>query len=86
MPKTTPREIVSLQRTYASHVSWAQTADRTKRTAPARAAFQQKFLDEVDPDGVMTPAQREQAAESARKAFYARLALLSAAARRKKAS
>ncbi|TCC26731.1 hypothetical protein [Kribbella speibonae] len=64
----------------ASHYSWALTPDRTKRTDNARAAFQQKFLDQTKspeyPDG--DPIK----AASLRKAFYAKLALKSAQSRR----
>lgn len=61
-----------------AHVSWANTEDRTARTANARAAMQQKFLDEADGD--------PQRAEHLRHAFYLRLARKSAQARRKRAS
>jgi hypothetical protein len=57
-----------------AHVSWANTPDRTARTAPARAALEQKFLDRADGDAVR--------AEHLRKAYFARLALKSAEARR----
>jgi hypothetical protein len=60
----------------------AATADRAARTKPARDALMRKFEAEVDPDGVMTPEQRAQAAESARQAHYRRLALRSAEARK----
>jgi hypothetical protein len=59
----------------AAHQSWANTPDRGARTAPARAALDQKFLDEAGGDLVR--------AEHLRKAFFARLALKSAQARRK---
>jgi hypothetical protein len=65
--------------------SWAQTPDRAARTAPARAGLLARFEREVDPDGVLLPAERAKRAESARRAFYARLALASAAARRRRA-
>jgi hypothetical protein len=58
----------------ASHTSWANTEDRTQRTAPARAALDAKFLDQAGGD----PAR----AESIRKAYYARLAFESAKARK----
>lgn len=57
-----------------ANISWGQTVDRTARTAPARAALEQKFLDEADGDPVR--------AAHLRKAYYQRLALKSAAARR----
>jgi hypothetical protein len=68
----------------AAHASWAQTVDRSARTAPARAAAQARFEALVDPEGVMSPAQRVQAAESARKRFYAEMQKRSAQARRLK--
>src|SRR5215472_748602 len=40
----------SLRAAAGSHASWGRTADRAKRTAPARAALDQKFLDQADGD------------------------------------
>lgn len=54
-------------------------------TRPARAAFWSKFEREVDPDGVLDPAERARRAEMARKAYFARLALKSAQAGAKRA-
>jgi hypothetical protein len=59
----------------AAHESWAHTTNRSARTAPARAALNQKFLDQAGGDPVR--------AESLRKAHYARLALKSAQSRRR---
>lgn len=59
----------------AVHSSWANTADRSARTAPARAAFDHKFLEQAGGD----PAR----AAHLRKAHFARLALKSAQARRR---
>ncbi|MGY2061642.1 hypothetical protein ACW9HQ_42785 [Nocardia gipuzkoensis] len=73
-----------LQARIAAHASWAQTADRAARTAKARAALEGKFEREVDPDGVLPPAERARRAAHARKAHYTRLALRSAQARRKR--
>jgi hypothetical protein len=56
-------------------MSWALTPDRAARTAPARAARDQKFLDQVDGD----PAR----AAHLRKAYFAKLAAKSAQARRR---
>ena len=56
-------------------MSWAKTPDRTARTANGRAAMDQKFLDQAGGDPIR--------AEHLRKAYYARLALKSAQARRK---
>ena len=65
----------SLAGSLAAHESWAQTTDRSARTAAARRALEQKFLDAADGDPVR--------AESLRKAHYKRLALKSAQARRR---
>ena len=70
----TPGE-ARLRATIASHESWANTQDRTARTAKGRAALNQKFLDQAGGDPIR--------AEHLRKAHYARLALKSAVARRK---
>ena len=59
-----------------AHVSWANTPDRTKRTAPAREKFEERFLREADGD--------PQRAASLRRAYYANLALQSAKARRER--
>jgi hypothetical protein len=56
-----------------AHLSWGNTEDRTARTAPGRAAFEQKFLDQADGDPVR--------AAHLRKAYFQRLALRSAQAR-----
>lgn len=59
----------------AAHISWANTTDRSRRTAPARQALEQKFLDQAEGD--------PQRAASLRKAHFQRLALKSAQARRR---
>ena len=64
-----------LAASIAAHESWANTNDRSARTAPARAALDQKFLDAADGDPVR--------AAHLRKAHFARLALKSAQSRRK---
>jgi hypothetical protein len=55
--------------------SWANTLDRSARTAPGRAAFEAKFLEQAGGD--------PKRAAALRKAYFARLALKSAASRRK---
>lgn len=61
-----------------AHMSWAKTDDRTTRTAPARAALEQKWLDAAggDPDK----------AKSFRAAHYKRMQLKSLQSRRAKRS
>jgi hypothetical protein len=71
----TPVEL-SLRGQIAAHTSWSRTTDRTARTANARKAFEDRFLAEADGD--------PQRAESLRKAYFARLALRSAKARRRR--
>ncbi|MCB1006990.1 MAG: hypothetical protein KDB35_22595 [Acidimicrobiales bacterium] len=51
-------------------------------TAKARSAFLDRFEREVDPDGVLAPAERARRAHHARKAYFTRLAFKSAQARR----
>jgi hypothetical protein len=70
----------------AAHTSWARTVDRTARTSAARRAFMDRFELEVDPDGVLLPAERARRADSARKAYFTKLAYRSARARRNRAS
>lgn len=62
----------------AAHESWANTPDRSARTAAARAATEAKFLAEAGGDPVR--------AASLRSAHYARLAFASAKARRARAT
>lgn len=72
----------TLQARAAAHLSWAHTADRTSRTAPARVRFLERFEREVDPDGVLSVDERARRAEHARKAYFASLALKSVQVRR----
>jgi hypothetical protein len=68
---------------HGSHKSWANTVDRTARTAPGRAGLLRKFEDQVDPDRTLTPEDRAKRAESARKAYYTRLSMLAVKARQR---
>ena len=69
-----------------AHVSWSRTIDRTARTEPGRKGFLARFELEVDPDGVLPESERMRRAEHARKAYMQKLALASAARRRKAAT
>lgn len=71
--------------TAGAHTSWAKTEDWSARTQPARDAFNQRFYDEVDPDGVLPPEVREKRAESARKAYFLTLSRKAAQARKRRA-
>ena len=64
------------------------THDSKELTRNARAASPGStdyFLRQVDPDGVLDPAERQRRAEYAKKAHFTRLAMKSAAARSSKA-
>jgi hypothetical protein len=71
----------TLRAKVAAHTSWANTSDRAARTAAARKAAHDRFAHQVDPEGVLSPEERARRAENARKAYFSRLALLSAQAR-----
>jgi hypothetical protein len=75
MPELTP-ELKTLRARIAAHESWAQTSDRPARTKNARKALEAKFLAQAGGD--------PQRAESLRRAYYARLAFLSAKSRRRR--
>src|SRR3954468_22077324 len=65
----------------AAHASWANTADRQGRTAPATASFLARFEKQVDPLGVLDPEVRTTMALHARRAYMLQLAERSAKAR-----
>lgn len=69
------RTETQLRASIAAHESWAATEDRTARTAAARRALDDKFLEQAGGD----PTR----AEHLRKAHFQRLALKSAQARRR---
>lgn len=67
-----------------AHVSWANTADRTARTAPGSRAAEARFekqAREMHPDA--TDDFIAKVAENLRKAHYSRMGLLSATKRRR---
>jgi hypothetical protein len=55
-------------------------------TAPATAAFLERFEREVDPDSALDPEERARRAAHARSAYFKRLALKSAKVRRERAA
>ena len=71
----------------AAHDRWARIPDRTaamavaKSKSPASLAY---FEAQVDPENKLPASQRRAMAESARKAYFTRLALRSVQARQKK--
>jgi hypothetical protein len=73
----------SLISTLGNHVRWSAVADRSAETAPARAAFRDRFLRQArDQFGDLPEPELARRAESLRKAHFTRLALRSAQARR----
>lgn len=84
MPALTPQER-TLRARIAAHTLHSRV-DPQEHTAPARAAFLDRFERQVDPDGVLSPEDRARRAEHARKAYFTQLALRSAQARRKPAA
>ncbi|MEW2451256.1 hypothetical protein AB0896_27485 [Streptomyces parvulus] len=76
-----------LRAQLGAEVSWANTVDRTARTAPAARAAEARFhtqAREMHPDA--TEEQVAKVAENLRRAHFKRLALAAATARRKKAA
>jgi hypothetical protein len=59
----------------AAHTRWANCDDRVEATAGARKAFLDRFERQVDPDGLLPPAERAKRAANARKAYMSRLSL-----------
>jgi len=76
----------SLRGRIGAYTRWAHASaeDRSLATRPMREGLQAKFEREADPEGTLTPRERAKRAELLRKAFFARLALKSAQARRRR--
>ena len=70
-----------LRARLAAHTMHARN-DARQTTRAARTAFLARFEAEVDPDGALDPEERRRRAEHARRAYFTRLALASAKARR----
>lgn len=76
----------TLRARLAAHTSWANTLDPASRTAKARAAANARFEAEArEKHPEATDAEITRVAEHLRKAYFARMALASAKARRAKA-
>ena len=83
----TPNER-SLRARLAAYSKWAQT-DPVEGTAPARAKGPSSlayFERMVDPNRELPELERRRRAEAQRKAYFTKLALLSAQARRRRAA
>ncbi|GEM_PF-741540 len=84
MSSITPRDLALYGRigAYVTHSRYGGQ----EITAPARKAFLDKFPLEVDPEHELPEEERHRRAGMARKAYFTRLALKSAVARRRKGS
>lgn len=74
-----------LRSALGAHKSWANTPDRSARTAGARRAFEERFEKQVDPEGALPPDERARRAQHARTEYFLRLAWKSSRARSKAA-
>jgi hypothetical protein len=74
----------SMRARVAAHTRWSQH-DPVSGTAAARRALNDQFERMVDPDHELPTDERSRRAASARKAYFARLALASSRARRSRA-
>src|SRR4029450_593623 len=81
--ETASRAERSLRARIAAYALHAQR-DPRETTANGRAAFLARFDREVDPRGLLEPEERRRRAEQARRAYFTRLALAPAKARRAK--
>jgi hypothetical protein len=77
----TPEQRI-LRARVAAHAMHAKH-DPVKTTAKARATFDKRFIDEVDPDRVLPEAERIRRAAHARSAYFSKLAYKSSRARKK---
>lgn len=84
MSAANPRDRVLIAR-IAIAERWGREPDRVQATSAARSAFLDRFEREADPDGVLSPGERQRRAASLRSAHMQRLALRSAQARRARA-
>jgi len=64
--------------------AWAMHArnDASETTRNARTSFLARFERQVDPDGLLTPAERQRRAMHARRLYFARLSRAGVKARR----
>lgn len=85
MPSSLSPSERTLRARLAAHTLHSKV-DGREHTAPARAAFLSQFERQVDPAGILPPAERARRAEQAKKAHMTRLALLSAKARSRRSS
>jgi hypothetical protein len=73
------------RRLRARLAAYSMHAAGKTNTAAATAASEARWAKQVDPDGVLSPDERDKRIRAAKKAHFTRLAFLSAKARRRKA-
>ena len=71
----------SMRAQIAANTRWSKE-DPAQQVAVLRRGFFQKFLDQVDPNGVLPEAERVRRAESAMRAHMLKLSFKAAKARR----
>lgn len=73
----------SLRARMAANTRWSREDpyDPTGSLPRARKAFEDRFARQVDPNGTLPLDERQRRADAARRAYFQRLALLSARAR-----
>ena len=65
----------TLRASIAAHTMWANTDDWSARTKPGRDAFRRSFDKQVDPKGVLAPAERSKRGEALYQAHFKKMAL-----------
>jgi hypothetical protein len=80
VPSSLSPEQRRLRAQIAANTRWSREDPRAG-TARARAAWYRKFLDQVDPDRSLAPAERDRRVQAAVRAEMQRLALRSSKAR-----
>jgi len=87
MPRGQPENLPSIRGRIGAHVLHSKY-DSKELTAPARAAattaLNERLLQEIDPANELPDAERLRRLEHARKAYFSRLALLSARKRQRR--
>ena len=71
--RTTPTQR-RLQAQMAAHARWSKH-DPVEGTSAVRAKFLERFIDQVDPNQILPEKERVRRAESARRAYFKKLAL-----------
>lgn len=78
LDSSTDRTIIAR---IAANERWANTADRTAATAPARQGLRRRFALEVDPQGSLSVAELERRVDQRMRAHMLRMSLASKRAR-----